>query len=83
MLTFLPKSTEFFLDLKEKPVSNFRLDGFSYRGSKNLVVSRGFFTVEVLVNLLSPNGDQHQFSRNDIHTLSRDKVTGINELMIT
>ena len=81
MLTFLPKSTEFFLDLKEKPVSNFRLDGFSYRGSKNLVVSRGFFTV--LVNLLSPNGDQHQFSRNDIHTLSRDKVMGINELMIT
>ena len=48
-----------------------------------MVVSRGFFTVEVLVNLLSPNGDQHQFSPNDIHTLSRDKVMGINELMIT
>ena len=24
------------------------------------------------VNPLSPNGDQHQFSSNDIHTMSRD-----------
>ena len=29
--------------------------------------------------MTSTNGDQHQFSPNDIHTLSRDKVMGINE----
>ena len=26
----------------------------------------------VHINPLSPNGDQHQFSPNDIHTMSRD-----------
>ena len=30
---------------------------------------------------LSPNGDQDQFSPNDIHTLSRDKVLRINEMI--
>ena len=34
------------------------------------------------LNPLSPNGDQHQFSPNNIHTLSRDKVMRIY-LMIT
>ena len=33
------------------------------------------------VNPLSPSGDQHQFSRNDIHTLSRDKVMRITEMI--
>ena len=33
------------------------------------------------INPLSPNGDQHQFSPNDIHTLSRDKVMRINEVI--
>ena len=30
-------------------------------------------------NPLSPNSDQHQFSPNDIHTLSRDYVMRINK----
>ena len=30
---------------------------------------------------LSTNGDQDQFSPNDIHTLSRDKVLRINEMI--
>ena len=30
------------------------------------------------INPLSPNSDQHQFSPNNIHTLSRDKVMRIN-----
>ena len=33
------------------------------------------------VNPLSPNGDQHQFSPNDIHTLSRDKVMRIDRMV--
>ena len=31
---------------------------------------------------LSPNSDQHQFSPNNIHTLSRDKVMRINKMII-
>ena len=34
-----------------------------------------------VVNPLSPNGDQHQFSPNNIHTLSRDKVMRIYEMI--
>ena len=34
-----------------------------------------------LVNPLSPNSDQDQFSPNDIHTLSRDKVMRITEMI--
>ena len=33
------------------------------------------------INPLSPNGDQHQFSPNNLHTLSRDKVMRINEII--
>ena len=33
------------------------------------------------VNPLSPNGDQHQFSPNNIHTLSRDKVMRIYKMI--
>ena len=32
-------------------------------------------------NPLSPNCDQGQYSPNDIHTLSRDKVMRINEMI--
>ena len=32
-------------------------------------------------NPLSPNSDQHQFSPNNIHTRSRDKVMRINEII--
>ena len=34
------------------------------------------------INPLIPNSDQHQFSPNDIHTMSRDEVVRI-EKMIT
>ena len=34
-----------------------------------------------LVNPLSPNSDQHQFSSNNIHTPSRDKVMRINKMI--
>ena len=37
--------------------------------------------MKVQINPLSPSGDQHQFSRNDIHTLSRDKVMKITEMI--
>ena len=34
-----------------------------------------------LINPLSSNRDQHQFSPNDIHTLSRDKAMRINKMI--
>ena len=34
------------------------------------------------INPLSPNSDQQQFSPNNIHTLSRDKVMRINKMII-
>ena len=37
--------------------------------------------VEKLFNPLSPNGDQHQFSPNNIHTLSRGMVMSINKMI--
>ena len=33
------------------------------------------------INLLSPNSDQHQFSPNNIHTISRDQVMRINKMI--
>ena len=38
-------------------------------------------TVIFFLNPLSPNGDQHQFSPNNIHTFSLDKVMRINEII--
>jgi len=35
----------------------------------------------VTVNPLSANGDRQQFSPNNIHTLSRDKVMRINKMI--
>ena len=35
-----------------------------------------------IFNPLSPNGDQHQFSPNNIHTLSRNTVMTINKMII-
>ena len=32
------------------------------------------------VNPLSPNSDQQQFSPNDVHTLSRDKVVRMEKM---
>ena len=37
--------------------------------------------IHVCINPLSPNGDQHQFSPKNIHTLSRDKVMRIYEMI--
>ena len=34
------------------------------------------------LNPVSPNSDQQQFSPNNIHTLSRDKVMRINKMII-
>ena len=33
------------------------------------------------LNPLSPNSDQHQFSPNDIHTMSREKSRRINKMI--
>ena len=32
-------------------------------------------------NPLSPNSDQHQFSLNNIHTMSRDEVMRLNKMI--
>ena len=37
--------------------------------------------LELPLNPLSPNSDQHQFSPNNIYTLSRDKVMRIYEMI--
>ena len=37
--------------------------------------------VLMVVNPLSPKSDQHQFSPNNIHTLSRKKVRRINKMI--
>ena len=37
--------------------------------------------IYVCINPSSPNGDQHQFSPKNIHTLSRDKVMRIYEMI--
>ena len=36
-----------------------------------------------VINPLSSNSDQHQFSPNDTHTVSRDKVMRINKMITT
>ena len=38
--------------------------------------------MEIRLNPVSPNSDQQQFSPNNIHTLSRDKVMRINKMII-
>ena len=39
------------------------------------------FRPTAIINHLSPNSDQEQFSPNDIHTLSWDEVMGINKMI--
>jgi len=36
---------------------------------------------QLSLNPLSPSSDQHQFSPNDIHTLSRDWLMRINKMV--
>ena len=40
-----------------------------------------FFYFDTLLNPVSPNSDNHQFSFNNIHTLSREIVTRINQMI--
>ena len=49
---------------------------------KNKVSHRTAISQFQLLNPLSPNSDQQQFSPNNIHTLSRDKVMRINKMII-
>ena len=35
----------------------------------------------IIINPLSPNSDQHQFSPDNIRTLSRDMVMRINKMI--
>ena len=51
----------------------FEID-YNFPNAENCDVATSMF----FHNPLSPNGDQHQFSPNNIHTLSRDKVMRIN-----
>ena len=39
------------------------------------------FRSTAIINPLSPNSDQEQFSPNDIHTLSWDEVMRINQMI--
>ena len=39
------------------------------------------FRSTAIINPLSPNSDQEQFSPNDIHTLSWDEVMRINKMI--
>ena len=41
-----------------------------------------FDTLSLKINPLSPNSDHQQFSPNNIHTLSRDKVMRITKMII-
>ena len=49
-------------------------------GSKNNINETSISLVNH-INPLSPNGDQHQFSPNVIHTMSRDKVMRIDKMI--
>ena len=54
---------------------SFTLFSFSnFLSSKNIFICFIGQLRRDLINPLSPNGDQHQFSPNDVHTLSRDMV---------
>ena len=49
---------------------------------ENVIVLHLFNTLqEQFFNPLSPNSDQHQFSPNNIHTLSRDEVMRIKKVV--
>ena len=44
-------------------------------------MSRAPFRPTAIINPLSPNSDQEQFSPDDIHTLSWDEVMRINKMI--
>ena len=51
---------------------------------KTLVNTAKFFwTIGDHINPLSPNGDQHQFSPNNIHTLPKEMVMRVNKMITT
>ena len=39
------------------------------------------YSTQPLLNLLSPNSDQHQFSSNIINALSREEGVGSNKMI--
>ena len=57
--------------------------GFSRRVSLTVFQSSLFLflTFDTVLNPVSPNSDNHQFSFNNIHTLSREIVTRINQMI--
>ena len=48
---------------------------------KNYAHVPPFRPTAIIINHLSPNSDQEQFSPNDIHTLSWDEVMRINKMI--
>ena len=51
---------------------------------KTLVNTAKFFwTTGDHINLLSPNGEQHKFSPNNIHTLPKEMVMRVNKMITT
>ena len=42
-------------------------------------MTKFFWTTGDHINPLSPNGDQHQFSSNNIHTLPKEMVMRVNK----
>ena len=63
------------------------LPWFTLFSSSNFLSSKNIFICFLgqlcldLINPLSPNGDQHQFSPNNFHTLSREKVMRIDKMI--
>ena len=53
-----------------------RIPGFSIQ-----MVSVQTLFLNSIINPLSPNSDQHQFSPNNIHMLPREMVTRINQMI--
>ena len=48
--------------------------------SKNKSIETTVYS-QTCINPLSANSDQHQFSPNNIYTLSRDKIMRINKMI--
>ena len=46
-------------------------------------MAKFFWTTGDHINPLSPNGDQHQFSPNNIHMLPKEMVMRVNKMITT
>ena len=69
-------AVESFLDTTLPAVfmpPSFQHNSFFFQRKQKMIVSKQDSQPQhASLNPLSPNSDQHQFSPNDIHTLSRD-----------